>query len=711
MKKNLAKKHLTAIYLLSMLAISTLSQPSVASANEPYHDHQTPENIESLFDMDIGELLTINISVASRSALSLSDAPASISVFTASDIQLMGITHLDQLLNFVPGFLSAREDQTRSNVVTVRGRRINNFNPDILVMIDSMPINNPVSGGGLYNISELRLGNIKQVEIIRGPGSALYGSNAFSAVINLISDKTTEFVSLTMGEDLNYDGTLKLNHEYNEFTFSSYFQLSSDSGQLYQPIFNYYGSLDPVRDPSDNQTAQLSFSYRQFTATLNWSERIARHFIHGGVPDDGSSMDRSGRFIHLKYQQTPTQQLSIDWFAEHSRTTQDERLLVYPARVAAFMPFGWTDGSHVDFIGGNRRQAKQWRVGFDGQWLQNNQLQWQFGLFAKNQSTSRNVFHGNWDAQRLEQSVGQVLTPSTTGVQSGYWMPDGTRLDLIKPFNRDIQGAYLQGQWQINQDNQFTGGLRYDHYQYQHGNLSFRGALVHHLSDTQNLKLLYGEAFRAPTIQDTQAEFSSAIFGNPALKPERVKTFDIIWQQTWQNLLISSNLFYSTIHDEVVVEVTPIEGGFTPLQAVNKGTKTLSGLEFELQAKLAENYRLKAGLSWFNHQQGLGSAKALAFMSLNMNFDPLQININGHYHAKVLSRDGSNYAFDDYIYLDGYANFNLNASYQYHEDIEVFFTINNLTDKQYYTYSTTSNIEHGLPQRNRHWQLGFKWKF
>ena len=688
-----------------------VSKSHASNNSNQQYQFQQPENIESLFDMDISELLRVNISVASRTALPILDAPASISVFTGVDIELMGITHLDQLLNYVPGFLSARDDQSRSNVATIRGRRINNFNPDILVMIDSMPVNDPVSGGGLFNISEYPLAHIKQVEIIRGPGSTLYGSNAFSGVINLITDKTKEFITLTTGQHLNHDSHLKFSSQINDLTLSSYLQLSSDQGHQYDPVIEFWGDFDALKDPYTNQTAQFSLNYKQFTATLHWAERISSQFVQGGVPSSHNHMDRSGRFIQLEYKQQANEQLSIKWFAEHTRATQDERILVYPAHEAAGKMFGWTDESEVDLIGGNRRHSKQWRFGFDGQWLHTQDLQWQFGLFTQNQSTSRNVFQGNWDANHLEQTAGTELIPSTTGFQSGYWLADGSRLDLIKPFNRDIHGAYLQAQWQINQNYQFVGGIRFDHYQYQHNNISFRSALIHHFSDNQTLKLLYGEAFRAPSIQDTQAEISSAVVGNPALKPERVKTIDIIWQQTWQNLLVSGNLFYSTIHDEVVVEVSPIMGGFNPLQPVNKGTKTLSGLELELRASFGTNYQLKAGVSWFNHIQDLGSAKALGFMSFNINLEPWQINLNGHYHSKVLSRNSSHYWFDHDIYLDDYANFNTKISYQINNQAELFFNLNNLTDQHYRTYSTSQDLEHGLPQRGRHWQLGMTWQF
>ena len=141
----MTKTQTTTTYLLICLYILNL--------NTSYATEIT--KIESLFEMTVDQLLATQVSVASRSKLSLSDAPASISIYTSSDIKLMGIEHLDQLLNFVPGFLSAREDQTKLNASAIRGRRVNNNNPDILVILDGMPINDPVTGGGLYNISEL----------------------------------------------------------------------------------------------------------------------------------------------------------------------------------------------------------------------------------------------------------------------------------------------------------------------------------------------------------------------------------------------------------------------------------------------------------------------------------------------------------------------------------------------------------------------------
>ncbi|MCJ8274929.1 MAG: TonB-dependent receptor plug domain-containing protein, partial [Psychrosphaera sp.] len=153
-------------------------------------------NLDNPFNLTIEQLLAVNISVASRSAVSLSKAPASVTVYSGDDIKRMGITNLEALLNYVPGYMTSREDQARLNTAVVRGRRVNNYSPDILILLDGFRLNDPVVGSAIASVSKLALSNVKQIEIIRGPGSALYGSNAFSGVINIITDNKTNQLSV-----------------------------------------------------------------------------------------------------------------------------------------------------------------------------------------------------------------------------------------------------------------------------------------------------------------------------------------------------------------------------------------------------------------------------------------------------------------------------------------------------------------------------------
>ncbi|MCJ8269655.1 MAG: TonB-dependent receptor, partial [Psychrosphaera sp.] len=420
---------------------------------------------------------------------------------------------------------------------------------------------------------------------------------------------------------------------------------------------------------------------------------------------------RTARYLQLKYQQLFFDDLTVSVFAEHYRVSQDELVLLFPWEIAQTHPFGWTDGSALDFIGGNKRHGKDSRLGFDGSWTINTEHQLQFGAIRQQESTGLNAFQGNWDAQVLEQSGGTVRQPSTTGIEQGYWLTDGSRLDLLLPYQRTIQGLYAQSQWQINDKTQLTTGFRYDDYEDVGDNLSLRTGLVYEIDDQQNVKLLFCEAFRAPSIGDTKAEFSSGVVGNPDLQPELVKTIDVIWQKAWMDFALTINGFFNTIDDEIVVEVRQPLPGFNALQPTNKGQQHLSGLELELQANINATIALKSGLSYFNHDQTLGTAKSLAFVAVNVHGEKWNWNINGYYHDRVLSREIDGVNFSENVYLGGFVK--LNSKFEYHlsDNLVLHLTGENFLDKEYRTYSTSLNIEGGLPSPGRQLSVGFDWFF
>ncbi|NQZ05852.1 MAG: TonB-dependent receptor [Algicola sp.] len=282
---------------------------------------------------------------------------------------------------------------------------------------------------------------------------------------------------------------------------------------------------DPIYSTTYEDQARLKINYGQLSFAAGWIARVYSDFVQGGVVGNGvNKLERTARYLQLKYQHLFFDDLAVTVFAEHYRVSQDELVLLFPWEIAQTHPFGWTDGSAHD---------------------------------------------------------------------------------LLLPYQRTIQGLYAQSRWQINDKIQLTTGFGYDYYEDVGDNLSLRTGLVYEIDDQQNVKLLYGEAFRAPSIGDTKAEFSSAVVGNPDLQPELVKTIDVIWQKAWMDFALTINGFFNTIDDEIVVEVRQPLPGFNALQPTNKGQQHLSGLELELQANINATIALKSGLSYFNHEQTL----------------------------------------------------------------------------------------------------------
>jgi len=158
---------------------------------------ETPEQgtIETLLTMSLEELIEVEISLPTRSPKPVSKTPGIATVITAKEIHNMGARNLMDVLKMVPGIGISRNEQGFF-MFDIRG--ISTVSSEkILLMIDGHSLNKNYIGSGLKFIADhLDVKNIRQVEVVRGPGSALYGTNAFVAVINVITKDTVELEGL-----------------------------------------------------------------------------------------------------------------------------------------------------------------------------------------------------------------------------------------------------------------------------------------------------------------------------------------------------------------------------------------------------------------------------------------------------------------------------------------------------------------------------------
>ncbi|WP_290659942.1 TonB-dependent receptor plug domain-containing protein [Aquabacterium sp.] len=138
------------------------------------------------------------VSIATGSRVPVSRAPAVATVITSQDIASIGATDLDQVLETVPGLHVARETQGFAPVYVIRGINLG-FNPQVLLLINGIPMTTLYTGnrGGAWG--GMPVENIARVEVIRGPGSALYGADAFSGVINVITKTSGDINGTEVG--------------------------------------------------------------------------------------------------------------------------------------------------------------------------------------------------------------------------------------------------------------------------------------------------------------------------------------------------------------------------------------------------------------------------------------------------------------------------------------------------------------------------------
>ncbi len=139
------------------------------------------------FEFAPEQLLGARVLSVSKKAETVADAPAAVYVVTSEDIMRSGVTNIPDALRMVPGVNVAQSD-SNSWAISIRGFNSGLANK-LLVLIDGRTIYNPVFGGVLWEAHDLMLEDIDRIEVVRGPGGALWGANAVNGVINIITKK------------------------------------------------------------------------------------------------------------------------------------------------------------------------------------------------------------------------------------------------------------------------------------------------------------------------------------------------------------------------------------------------------------------------------------------------------------------------------------------------------------------------------------------
>src|ERR1051326_7483134 len=229
--------------LAGALAILAL----VCSAVSLYADGTNLVDTEQaeLKKLSLEELMNLEVTSVSKKSEKISQSPAAIYVITQEDIRRSGVTSIPEALRLAPGLDVARVD-AHSWAISARGFN-NVFANKLFVLIDGRSVYTPLFSGVLWDVQDVMLEDIDRIEVIRGPGAALWGANAVNGVINIItkSAKNTQRALATAG-----GGT-----ELRGFSGVRYGGAIHDDIYYrgYAKYFNVGASTNPlVTDASDN---------------------------------------------------------------------------------------------------------------------------------------------------------------------------------------------------------------------------------------------------------------------------------------------------------------------------------------------------------------------------------------------------------------------------------------------------------------------------
>lgn len=636
-----------------------------------------------LLDYSLEELGEIRVITASKRLQKQGEAPATIYVVTADDIKLYGYRDLKDVLQNLPGIEYVN---AHSNLQGGQRGFAENW-AQTKILINGRPMNKLWSGEA-YIASQYTLNNVKQIEIVQGPASALYGADAFTGVINIITKNSD---NSEPGSDIAASlGSVDEAFDSKQFSFNTISKNKNLGITLSGTIFNQDGPdftdfvrtaqftednilirnemLDngnPYRDNNRAYNINADFIYEiDNGANINAGIYFLRDEDGGGIENPEISFTNFSynseqilTYFKLEneFDSYPIK-LTIDAFREdeddYIRFQNREDEGDNPPYIASFN------------VEGSRSYTVNTQFDITPTSIPNYLI---LGLGYYNVNIGEPAFTG---LSTSDPDVGRYLYP-----------PVGFFSNLKPYLKQDKVYVYIQDQHSfLNDKLQLTLGYRYDHHNIYGDITNIRSGLYYQLAEGWAIKALYGEAFREPTMY----EFTET----PDLVPARMKTKELsLHFNPMHN--ISGQLVYFQNHASKLIEEAPTLADVL----VNSGSKRVDGIE----ALIKWRYQHLRGNVWYNYERDPDDTQFKEIAKNKVGFGIIyditknvSLSLQGKYTGPIKGNALDKNLNPITITIPEYKSFNLTLlakriSSSTFPDTDISFSIYNLFDtKNYY---------------------------
>ena len=697
----------------------------------------SPDNI---MDYSLEELLKLKVTTASKVEENIKTAPGDIVVVTRKQIQERGYLNLEDILRDLPSVdVQPHSASTSYNNISIRGIF---GNSKFVILQDGVRISSP-TGEDIPVSFNFPLYHVKQVEFIYGASSALYGADALSGVINLITLDDTDLpenqLTMRYGEDnFKYASHLSSWKTESNYRFLIGVHHQSTNGPELDKAYPEVYQLEDLvtlggqtvvlaEDREGPQFPQMSYSlFTKFTAPNGYESGINRSV-----------------FKHTTA--TGTRPNTVDYGKSPFWRTEIDNLYLkkqwqHTSSITSFTRFDYS-AYHIDedskfsniFVdyGEGYKYAEGKRVALT------QQLNWNI---SANQSLILGFSYQDFESIPKTADLPKPFDEDRPINQQDIYYPFVGELP-VKFFKIDWnnKALFVQHQAKISDGLNLTTGIRYDDSSNYGETVNPRVGLVYETASKSVFKVLYGEAFIAPTPRFTHDHFGSFAFQrndglyqsffmqipNTSLAPEESKTLELNYQRSFsEKFAFQASLYQTEVSNLIDRKITEqpisdfIPGGFINETQIydNVGAIDLVGGDFRL------NYQSEsetASISWqASYSFNSGDFERLGNVIDTPYAAPNKFKFNLTYRTANWRLTPSFYWYDETPnnagdLTDDYSLLNLFVEYQVSETpIRINASISNLLDECYFVAAEANlGVLESVPQQKRHISLGLSYQF
>lgn len=611
----------------------------------------------------LDELLATEISTASKYEQTVAQAPASVTIVTAEEIRRYGWETLADVMQMVRGFYTSYD--RNYHYVGVRGfSRPTDYNNRLLLLLNGQPLNETVFGSAPFGTDlAIDLDVLERIEIVRGPGSSLYGTGAMFSVVNLITRSGASLDGVSASASGGSGGKLR------GAVYGGTGEIAGADVAAAAVVSRTSGRDLLVPELSDTPARGLDFDdYHGALATV----RI------GGLSILANTVSRRKGM--------PTGSFGVD-FPHPDSYTVDERALgeiryereLGPRRKIALRGFA----SQYHYDGVYPYDDVRWLDRGDGRWI-GGEVRARFDVRANHRLTAgaeyTNVREAGYNFVP-EMSAGGLFPPGEAGVS--FDMP------------HHVLSIYAEDEYQPLETLSITAGVRYDDYSHlRKSAISPRAAVIWDPRRGTTVKLVYGRAFRAPsTYELAYVDPQGGVQGNSALDVEKIDT----WEAIVEHRLTGD------VYAVVDVFEYRMRGLIDPresagiVQFENVGAARARGIEAELQARF-DRLWVHGSVTFEDAvQRGdrdtrlTNSPRHLVRFGISSPFaDRWTGAFEALYESERLTIHGTR--TDAFLLANGRLAFALS------DRLELSVAVRNLFDREYATPAGFEHVQHAIPQ-------------
>jgi len=614
---------------LIVLALSTTITSSTAYANSSETD-KTPE-----YNLD--QVLVTAQRYETRDV----DTPASTSIYTYEQLQATGAKNVLEALKLTEGFVYATYGPSGASQSSMTSKAIiRGVESGTLVLVNGTPMNLR----GLYNLEDISIDVVERIEIIKGGGSVLYGSEATGGVINIITRKSRQnSISVAGGnfgqQDHNLNlqvGKLGIGYSYEKWGNLDKISSTVTSGKEMYNAFNGLERNNQSFTYNFDDTLSLLYNHcdsktrYNYTFGTGYASNLQDKLRYNRLYDDNKDfVQLQYNHEHLKaslyYNYKTLQTLGTDYYSKDGKST---------------------------------------------------------GYPTTSDKTEKNRTYG-FDLQQDWQIKSNTLLLGLTG-QNEYFRPDTSQsLD----YERNNYSVY--GQWEqpldavntmiLSARETWTAGAPNNR---NYTNFSGQGQYIHKLNQNESLYASVGQSFKMPTFSQIYGSGSNIMVGNPNVRPQTGMHYETGWKKNSGAHKWRAALFHYYIEDNITSEKLTVTDQY---QYTNEDLKN-TGMELTCEIAGTNGWNFNWGISYGNPLSKTTKKpywdRSFGRWQLNSGatyqHDRWQATLTGNYLAKRVASPSSAHSYEQKPYLLT----SLNINYALDKNRNIFFTANNLLDRE-----------------------------